>query len=191
MKNFNEFLSESRKQYQFRVKIAGLVPDKQLDKIETALQKWGLISLSAPKTTPIQKSPTDFPLLKEMEVTIMDLTLDYPATAHEIAIRLNQYTEIPQDYIKVCPEHDSEEMEKEEESVNPLLLSPYPKSEEKKNPHYGEKFIKEFLKTEKKVPYSYKIAGGKEPKAKTTNDIPQNVVSPVNELSKNKVRKAK
>lgn len=187
MKSFNEFLIESRKQYQFRIKIAGLVSDSQLDKIEAALQKWGLVSLSSPKTTPIQKNPSDFPLLKEIEVTMMDLTLDYPVTAREIAIHLNQYVEIPQDYIRVCSEHDSEDSE--QDNAEPLLTSPYPKSDEKKNPHYGEKFIKEFLKKEKNVPYKYKIAGGKTSKGETSNDLPQGNISPIG--AKNKASAAK
>lgn len=180
MKSFNDFLIESKKKYQFRIKIAGGVSDEQLDKLEAALEKWGIDSLSTPKTTPIQKNLPDFPLLKEMDMAIMDLSLDYPATSHEIGIRIQQFTEIPEEYIHVCSENDNTEQEQSEETNDSsVLTSPYPKSDEKKNPHYGDKFIKEFLKKEKNVPYSFKVAGGKTPKGETTNDLPPGKNSPI------------
>jgi hypothetical protein len=54
MKSFSEYLIESEQDYTFRIKVACECSDEMLDKMETALEKWELKSLSKPRRTPIQ-----------------------------------------------------------------------------------------------------------------------------------------
>lgn len=186
MKSFADFLTESTRQYNFRIKVAGTLSDMQIDRLESAMEKWGVQSIAKPKVTPIQKHPTDFANLKEIEVSIMDMTLDYPAAPHEIIARMAEYCSITPDHIRVFGEDDpnqadleaqqeaSEEIEDEKYEVQ--LTAPYPKSA--KNLPAGDKHTQKFLKDQKRKP-AFKIAGGASPKSQSTNDLPQGTVSPI------------
>ena len=55
MKSFVEYLIESSKTYEFRIKIAGEVTDDQMQRIESLMEKFGLESITKPKRTPIQE----------------------------------------------------------------------------------------------------------------------------------------
>lgn len=182
MISFREFLTESAKQYKFRVKVAGEVTDEQLEMIETALDKWGVSSVSKPKRTPIQEHPTDFPDLTNTEVSVMEVVLNYPCTPQELAQCIAETAKIPAQNLKTYNENDpgmaerEEEVENEDKPYEVQLTAPYPKGD--KNPQYGDKFNKQFLKDLEKMP-KMKIAGGNTSKAHTTNDLPQGKLSPV------------
>lgn len=182
MKSFSEFLTESTKQYNFRIKVAGTLSNEQIDRLESAMEKWGLQSINKPKVTPIQKHPVDFTNLKEIEVSIMDMTLDYPATPQEIIARMAEYCTVNPEYIKVFNSDDPNQIEmeakveEEDEEYQVQLLTPYPKSE--KNLPAGDKFTQKFLKDQKRKPL-FKVAGGSTAKASSTNDIPQGNLSPI------------
>ena len=181
MKSFTEFLTESTKQYNFRIKVAGTLSDEQVDRLEAAMEKWGLQSINKPKVTPIQKHPVDFTNLKEIEVSIMDMTLDYPATPQEIIARMAEYCTVNPDHIKVYNGDDPNQAEleakaEEAEEYEVQLTAPYPKSE--KNLPAGDKFVQKFLKDQKRKP-AFKIAGGNSPKSQSTNDLPQGKNSPI------------
>lgn len=185
MKSFTEFLTESTKQYGFRIKVAGTLTDEQVDRLEAALEKWGLQSLSKPKVTPIQKHPVDFANLKEVEVSIMDVMLDYPVTPQEIITRMSEYCTVTPDHIRVFSDYDLSqaeldlEVEKKEDGEIPYevqLTAPYPKSE--KNLPVGDKYTQQVLKDNKRK-QTFKIAGGNTPKTQTTNQIPQGTTSPI------------
>lgn len=80
MRSFTEILNESKKLYPFKIGIAGELPEGIDDKLETALKKFGVLSLTSGKTTPIQERPLDFPNLQNMEVTYFDAEVSYPTT---------------------------------------------------------------------------------------------------------------
>lgn len=189
MKSYKEFLIESKKQYTFRIKIAGDVSNEQLEMLEANLEKWGLANLSKPKRTPIQEHPQDFPEITNTEVSMMELTLDYPATPLEIQECIHKSCHIAMDNIRVYNEGDPLEAEREEEvkaegeKYEVQLTAPYPKGD--KNPQYGDKHNKKFLKDLEKMP-KMKIAGGSSSKGKTTNDLEQGKLSPVGS-TKNKM----
>ena len=189
MRSYREFLTESKKQYTFRIKVAGEVADEQLEKLESSFDRWGLASLSKPKRTPIQQHPQDFANVENSEVNIMELTLDYPATPAEVAQCMHNSTKIPVDNIRVYNEGDPLEAEREEEArtedeeYEVQLTAPYPKSD--KNPAYGDKFNKKFLKDLEKMP-KMKISGGNTPKGQTTNDLPQGKLSAMGSTKVNK-----
>lgn len=182
MKSFKQFLTESAKQYTFRIKVAGEITPEDMDKIENVLDKWSLVAASKPKRTPIQEHPMDFPQLTNMEVSMVSVIVDYPATPKEIEIAIHDRTGIPADHIRVYNNDDPHEAEreddaaKEEEEYKPLLTSAYPKTE--KDVPFGDKYNKQFLKDLEKMP-KMKVAGPSTPKAKTSNDSPQGTQSPV------------
>ena len=182
MISFKEFLIESAKQYKFRVKVAGELTDEQLEFLETALDKWGVASVSKPKRSPIQEHPTDFPNVINSEISVMEVVLNYPCTPQELQLCFSEATSISVDKIKTYNEGDpgmeerDEEVAEEDKPYEVQLTAPYPKGD--KNPQYGDKFNKQFLKDLEKMP-KMKIAGGNTSKAHTTNDLPQGKLSPV------------
>ncbi len=84
MKTFKEYLTESKKVYSFKVKVAGEVPEKFQEGLKTRLGRCGAIEVKKLTSTPIQESPLDFPELKNMEVTVFEVTCEYPVTSPEI-----------------------------------------------------------------------------------------------------------
>lgn len=84
MKNFREYLSESKKIYSFKVKVAGDLPENFQEDLKRSLQKYSVITLDK-MTTPVQESPMDFPELANKEVHIFDLVVEYPITSPEIS----------------------------------------------------------------------------------------------------------
>jgi hypothetical protein len=84
MKNFKEYLSESKKQYDFRVKIAGTFSTEQESVMKTLLNKYTVSAFKKTGVTPIQSVPLDFPQIKNCEVNIYEVVLDYPTTQQEL-----------------------------------------------------------------------------------------------------------
>jgi len=76
---------------------------KDIDKnaLETALQKFDLANMSAGKTTPIMTQPLDFPALSNEQVTIFDVTTNYPTTSREMKEYLSDIMRIPATHIVV------------------------------------------------------------------------------------------
>jgi len=82
MKSFTQFLTESEKTYNFKIRVAGALPEGFVDQMELNLNKFEVVKLSPGKTTPITEKPLDFPQLQNMEVTHYDVELKYPTTSH-------------------------------------------------------------------------------------------------------------
>lgn len=174
MKSLREFLIESAKQYNFKIKIASEITDEQLEKLEAGFEKWGLESLSKPKKTPVQESPDGFPHLKNTEVSVMKLTLSYPTTPPELAACIRDCISMPLNHIHVSNENDPNQIEPEaDKKYEPVLTSPYPESSEE--PKFGDKYNKQFIKELQTMP---KIVND-DNKLVTTNDLPQGNVSPL------------
>jgi hypothetical protein len=98
MKTFTQILTESKKTYEFKIGLAGDMAEGFQDKLETALKKFDVVSMSNGKKTPIQERPLDFPQLQNMEVTYYDAEVGYPTTP-----------QVLQDYIIVRNANDPRE----------------------------------------------------------------------------------
>jgi hypothetical protein len=83
MKNFKEYLSESKKQYPFKIKVAGEFSKEQEKTLESLLGRYAVVKFKKSTTTPVQELPLDFPQVKNCEVHIYEVTLDYPSTQFE------------------------------------------------------------------------------------------------------------
>jgi len=84
MTDFKHYLAESIKEYNYKIKVAGDLSEDFGTKLESALKKYEVKSLSKGKKTPIQEMPLDFPHLKNQAVTIFELTTMYPASVFEM-----------------------------------------------------------------------------------------------------------
>ena len=101
MSTFKQYLTESAKSYDFKIKIAGQIADDFASKMETALQKFEVAKMSAGKKTPIMTMPLDFPQLSNEEVTIFDVTTNYPASTREMQEYVGTYMNLPLTHIVV------------------------------------------------------------------------------------------
>ena len=87
-----------------------MVADDFASKLESALAKFEVANMSAGKKTPIMTMPLDFPALSNEEVTIYDVTTNYPASVREMKEYLSDILRIPATHIVVRkPGEPSEE----------------------------------------------------------------------------------
>ena len=158
MSTFKDYLTESTKSYDYKIKIAGDPKDIDKNALETALQKFDLASMSAGKSTPIMTLPLDFPRLSNEQVTIFDVTTNYPESPRVMHEYLSDLLRIPMTHIVVKkPGEPSEEYQdemqvaKKSEYANKLHDIEY-KDAPKVNAdeHTGDKYnmglLKELLK---------------------------------------------
>jgi len=101
MSTFKDYLTESSKSYDYKIKIAGEPKDIDKNALETALQKFDLASMSAGKSTPIMTLPLDFPRLSNESVTIFDVTTNYPESPRVMHEYLSDILRIPMTHIVV------------------------------------------------------------------------------------------
>ena len=101
MSTFKDYLSEAVKSYDYKIKVAGAPKDIDTNAMETALQKFDLAKMSAGKSTPIQSLPLDFPSLKNEQVTIFDVTTNYPESPRVMQEYLSDILRIPATHIVV------------------------------------------------------------------------------------------
>lgn len=84
MKSFKQYLTENKKVYSFKIKIAGEIPEGFLDGLKNTLEKYEIVNLQEINKTPIQKLPLDFPEIENSEVTTYEIITEYPITAPEL-----------------------------------------------------------------------------------------------------------
>lgn len=125
MKTFSDYLTESKKTYQFKIGIAGELPEGVKERLETGLKKYGLVSMSTGKRTPIAKRPLDFPQLQNLEVTYFEAEVTYPTTTQVLQEYLGDLCTVPQSHIIVRnPNEPQEEYQAEgEEKPYEALLN--------------------------------------------------------------------
>ena len=101
MKSFTEFLTESKKQYAFRIKLACDCSAEQLSELRTALNKYKLSAMSEVKSTPIAETHENFEHLKNFKLNIIDVLVDYPANPVQIREMVRDSLKISEAYIMV------------------------------------------------------------------------------------------
>jgi len=175
-KSFRQYLMESKKEYKLRIKIAGVDEAPDMDKFETILDKYGLLSMSTFKRTPVEEHPQDFYTIQNSDVYITDVVFEYPVTANELYHYLQEETDLPGSHVVVINSDHPEEISREEkiqskdEPYIPLLGSEYEQDEYEIE--YGDEYNQNMLKDLETLNFEY--AAGKPEKGKTTNDYPVN-----------------
>lgn len=149
MKTFKEYLSESKKMWSFRIKVAGELPEGFQSTVKDRLQKFGCTRFEKTAQTPIQKNAIDFPQLENIEVSMFEVETAYPVTPPEIANIIKSCNLIKEEYVLV--RYTTEELEQTvagEEIGKSLLTDPnYTEmSKIKHKDYFGDDFNKSFLK---------------------------------------------
>lgn len=191
MKSFKQYLTESKKVYEFKVKIAGEIDKDAASKIKLGLSQYQVESCSAGKRTPIQESPKDFPEHKNVNVTVFDVCLSYPTNSVMVRESIAQALGLKICCVKVRNLKEEEEdllnHSNDEISKESMLTSEYAASNNQSE--VGEEQKMSLLKTLTKAkhdlqPYTgvndqlfaSKAPTNKGPAAKT---VAQNNLSPV------------
>lgn len=151
MKTLQHYLAESKKDYNFVVKIAGPLPDEFEGTLKSKLEQFKVLSFDKTTTTPIQKQPIDFPNKSNCEVHVFAITCDYPVIPPEIAQRIKA-TGVDESAIRVHnaedPSLDYIPVGEQVPSGHALLTDPHYKeapSIDQKD-HFGADYNKGFLK---------------------------------------------
>ena len=196
MKNFKDYLAESERTYNYRIKIVGDLPTGFLNELKGKLDQFDPEKIGSEKSTPIQAKPADFPKYENEKVTSFDVMLRYPAIEpqikqiarllgldeNKIIMQTVAYDDNNADYQK--------KLEEQPESV--LDDTDYPADDSKQ---------KELVKDYSTGPYdhavlknayrsNFTIAGGSPKPAETTNDYKTGDNSPMTHAEKRPARPA-
>jgi hypothetical protein len=147
MKEFKDYLAESKKYWNFKVKIAGELPENFETKFKNVLEKYNG-KIDSKSKTPIQKTPLDFPKLENREVHMFLVTTEYPVTPPEIENDIKMKTSVHGSCVKVyyaeeCIDYEQIKPEKYETLLNSELKDSVDSRDAQKM--VGEKNKFEFL----------------------------------------------
>jgi hypothetical protein len=190
MKKFQEYLTESERTYNYRIKIVGDVAPDFVKALEAKLQQFDIVKISKPKTTPVQANPADFPKHSNDSVTSIDVEFRYPAIEPQIKQIAQLLFMDPNRIIMLTPGYE-DGMDKERKDVeeqNKDLLTdtdfPAPDAEQKalSKDYSADPYQHAVLKNAYRSEFT--VAGGKTPKAETTNDLPMGNTSPMTKVKR-------
>ena len=188
MKKFQEYLAESERTYNYRIKIVGDTPSGFIKDLEEKLKQFDIVKISGVKTTPVQAKPADFPAFANDRVSHMDVEFRYPAIEPQIQ-QIDQLLMFDPNRIRMLtvPYEDSVDQERAEvEAQNKNLLTdtdfPAPNKQQKalykdySTEYNNHAVLKNAYRSD------FTVAGGKTPAAKTTNDLPMGKNSPMSKI---------
>ena len=190
MKPFAHYLAESERTYDYRIKICGKVPTDAIRALKQKLDQFDPVRLGDEKTTPVQKILTDFPNFKNDSVTMFDVSFKYPAIEPQIK-QLAQLMGIdPNRVVMQTQAHVDglvQEVDKIEKQNKDLLKDtayPAPDAEQRalskdySTGPYDHAVLKNAYRSD------FTIAGEKTQPAKTTNELPMGVKSPMTNIKR-------
>lgn len=109
--NFKQYLAESEKTYNYRLKTVAALDKDAVARIEKYFARHNLIKISTVRKTPLQKAPLDFESIPNREVFILDVTLGLPISSFIIQRELVGLLQLPGDYLIVRGENDPIEVQ--------------------------------------------------------------------------------
>ena len=152
-KDLEQYLAESIRPHEFRLKLACEVTEEQLDAMELHLRKYDGYDVTTPKKSIIQRNPRDFRSIKATEVYTIDFKTRQPASPAHLLAELTQKMDIHERFMvlrnKDEPLHIEDEAEEVQDSEYKTRLED-PDYTEVENPKaedfYGEEFKAKFIK---------------------------------------------
>ena len=190
MKKFNEYLAESQRVYNYRIKIVGDVPTGFIKALEEKLKQFDPAKISPVKTTPVQLNPAEFSAYSNERVSHMDCEFRYPAIEPQIQ-QIAQLLGLDPNRIRMLtvPYEDSmnkERVDVDEQNKDLLTDTDYPAPDKEQRAlskdyatgPYDHAVLKNAYRS------NFEIAGGKTPAAQTTNDLPMGDTSPMSTVKR-------
>lgn len=189
MKPFARYLAESEKTYQYRIKVVGDVPEGFFKELKNKCAQFDIVKMSDPKNTPVRKQIPDFPAFPNQSMNIVDVEFKYPAVEPQIKQLAQLLGLDPNRIVMSTSNHDdglNVENDKMLDQNKDLLNSPYPapdhEQEALSKDYGGDPYKHQVLQNAYRSDFT--VAGGKTPPAKTTNDLPQGVKSPMTNVKR-------
>ena len=190
MKPFAQYLAESERTYDYRIKMCGNPSTEFVRELKSKLDQFDPVKMGDVKTTPVQIIPTDFPNHKNMPVAMFDVSFRYPAIEPQIKQLAQLLGMNPNDIVMLTARHEDglvREYERiADENKDLLTDTDYPAdtAEQKalKKDYSAEPHDHVVLKNAYRSDFT--VAGGKTPPAKTTNELPQGTKSPISNIKR-------
>lgn len=184
MKSLISYLLEDKRTYDFKIKIANMeLTNDILDRLEHSLNGYEIVSMSKPKSLPIEDQSLDFPSLNNCEVSLITVSLKYPCTDDQVRTAISNQGRLPMANVVVIPKNQPEELmrdaaadEPNDKNKEPILtkeLEHISGGQLQVGAKRVESLLKE-LETRR-----YEIAAKEKVDTKSTNDLPQNNTSVV------------
>jgi hypothetical protein len=190
LKPFQKYFYETSKVYEFKVKIANFeLTSEVMESIKNAIDAYQIESISKPRRLPIQEHKV-FGNLGPCECEVIDIAVRYPTIAEQIRQLIISRARVNADHVYVYTqdqylnEEDLDAKIVSQGADGPIISNPELQDEPGAQELVGEKRISSFMKelndAKHRLNTVYEVAGGETPAAKTTNEIPQATVTPVN-----------
>jgi hypothetical protein len=177
MKSLKQFIVESQKTYEFKIKLACDSDDLDMDHVEQAVASFDPVEISKPKSLPYQKS-TEFPNAPATQIQLITVVTKYPSTPEQIRSLIANKCDIHESNIIVRTAAQDVEFENQqiaEPSGEAVLDKDYEDSDHQDV--VGQKAVDAAMKDHKSREYEF--AGDKTARAKTLNDDPTGKMSAV------------
>ena len=190
MKKFHQYLAESERTYDYRIKILGDVPPTFIKDLEQKLEQFDIVRMSGKKTTPVQRLLKDFPNEENDMVTSVDVSFRYPAIEPQIqqlaqllGFNPNRIRLLTQPYVNSI-DNEISEINTQNKDLIADTDYPAPNAEQQalKKDYSGDPYKHAVLQNAYRSDFT--VAGGKTPPAKTTNDIKQDTKSPMTDIKR-------
>lgn len=189
MKTFAQYLTESTKTHDYRIKIVGAVPADFVSALKDQLKKFDPVTVGDIKSTPVMSRHEDFPAFPNESVNMMDVSFRYPATPPQIQ-QIAELLGLDADRICIQQRDYATGMDRELLGIDQqkdLLTSDYPadtkEQRDLKKDYAAVGKDKQVVKNSADDAV-WTVAGGKTPPAETTNDLPQGVNSPMTTIKR-------
>lgn len=190
MKTFHQYLTESAKTFDYRIKILGDVDSDFVKEFRKQLKKFDPSTVSEIKKTPVMGRHEDFPTFSNERVNIMDVTFRYPATPPQIQ-EIAKLLGLDVDRICIKQQNYADGIDQELmgiEQQKDLLTDtnfPAPSAEQREeSKDYAAVGADKSVVKNSAAESQWTVAGGKTPPAETTNDLPMGVKSPMTSVQR-------
>tara|TARA_B100001094_G_scaffold295635_1_gene317137 strand:+ start:4084 stop:4593 length:510 start_codon:yes stop_codon:yes gene_type:complete len=151
MKSLAQYLAESEKTYEFRLRSLDEISDDCMDRVESHMKKYSMESMGAPKKT-IMHKPRGFGDVGAREIYTYDIKTKLPATTNAIQEEIASICGVSLGAMIVNNMNESEELweveeESDEEATSVLADAEYKDAEKiKVEDHYGDEYNAKMIK---------------------------------------------
>jgi hypothetical protein len=180
MKSLKQFIVESQKTYEFKVKLACDSDDLDMDRVEQAVASFEPVEITKPKSLPYQKS-AEFPNAPATQIQLITVVTKYPSTPEQIRALIANRCNFHESNIIVRTAAQELEFENQqivdpgESAKEAILTQDYEDSDHQDL--VGQQAVDRVMKDHKSREYEF--AGDKTARAKTLNDDPTGKMSAV------------
>lgn len=152
MKSLKQYLMESERTYEFKMRTVADLSDEQLSKLEKYLSRYDVKRVGAPSKSILQKSPVGFGSHGPAEVKTVEIVTGLAVTTSVLHEEISRATCIPMSEIIVLTASESAFVDDQEsvetEKPTSVLADPDYMDAEKVNheDYFGNDFVSKFVK---------------------------------------------